>query len=68
MPVGAAQGICDIMTSLGLRAIWNFAPTILRAPKGVLVENENLASSLAILSKHLRDNSLKDLREGTDIS
>ena len=54
VPVDAAQSVCDILTSCGLRAIWNFAPTILRVPSGVLVENENLASSLAILSGHLR--------------
>lgn len=52
-PAGVAQAICDRMIASGIRAIWNFAPTILRAPETVLVENENLASSLAILSKHL---------------
>ena len=53
-PIGAAQAICDRLISCGVEAIWNFAPTILRAPENVLVENENLASSLAILSKHLK--------------
>lgn len=53
VPADAAQEVCDRLTELGIRAIWNFAPTILRVPAGVVVENENLASSLAILSKHL---------------
>ncbi|HPF54267.1 MAG TPA: redox-sensing transcriptional repressor Rex [Clostridia bacterium] len=57
VPALEAQGICDRLTSCGIRAVWNFAPTLLKAPSGVLVENENLASSLAILSKHLRERS-----------
>ncbi len=54
VPMEAAQGVCDRLCACGVKAIWNFAPTLLRAAEGVLVENENLASSLAILSKHLR--------------
>lgn len=54
-PVGAAQKTCDRLTACGIKAIWNFSQTILRSPEDVLVENENLASSLAILSKHLRE-------------
>lgn len=53
VPVAAAQEVCDCLVSYGIKAIWNFSPTILRAPENVVVENENLASSLAILSKHL---------------
>jgi redox-sensing transcriptional repressor len=53
-PVNFAQSVCDRLISCGVKALWNFAPTILKTPEGVLVENENLASSLAILSKHLR--------------
>ena len=54
-PVEFAQETCDRLISCGIKAIWNFAPTILKAPEHVLIENENLASSLAILSKHLRE-------------
>lgn len=52
-PVESAQETCDRLVSCGVKAIWNFAPTILCAPAGVLIENENLASSLAVLSRHL---------------
>lgn len=55
VPVHVAQQTCDRLIDCGVRAIWNFAPTILRVPEGVVVENENLASSLAILCKHLRE-------------
>ena len=54
VPANFAQQICDRLTACGVRAVWNFAPTILRVPEGVMVENENLASSLAILCMHLR--------------
>ncbi|MDO4543445.1 MAG: redox-sensing transcriptional repressor Rex [Clostridia bacterium] len=53
VPAGSAQEICDRLVSCGITAVWNFAPTILKAKDGVLIENENLASSLAILSRHL---------------
>ncbi len=56
VPAHAAQSVCDELVSYGIRAIWNFAPTILRVPDGVIVENENLASSLAVLSGHLNNN------------
>ena len=52
-PVQAAQEVCDRLVACGVTAIWNFAPVILRVPDGVLVENENLASSLAVLARHL---------------
>ena len=54
VPASVAQSVCDTLVGCGVRAIWNFAPTILRVPEGIKVENENLASSLAILSNHLK--------------
>ncbi|MBE6933034.1 MAG: redox-sensing transcriptional repressor Rex [Ruminococcaceae bacterium] len=48
-----AQQVCDEMIRYGIRAIWNFAPVHLNVPEGVLVQNENMATSLAVLSKHL---------------
>ena len=56
VPAYGAQSVCDELVSYGVKAIWNFAPTILKVPDGVIVENENLASSLAVLSKHLHNN------------
>jgi redox-sensing transcriptional repressor len=53
--VGAeeAQKVCDLLVESGVLAIWNFAPIHLKVPGHVLVQNENMASSLAILSNHL---------------
>ena len=57
VPVAYAQIICDKLVFSGIKAIWNFAPAILKKPEGVLIENENLASSLAILSRHLGESA-----------
>ncbi len=54
VPGESAQSVCDILTQNGILAIWNFAPAHLRVPMGVLVQNENMASSLAVLSNHLK--------------
>ena len=55
VPESAAQRVCDTLVESGVLAIWNFAPTKLRVPQSVLVLNENMASSLAVLSKHLNE-------------
>ena len=52
-PMEAAQRVADVLVDAGVRAIWNFALLRLDVPEGVLVQNENLASSLAMLSHHI---------------
>jgi redox-sensing transcriptional repressor len=59
VPEDAAQSVCDLMIEAGIQAIWNFAPVQLEVPPDILVQNENMASSLAVLSKHLK----KKIRE-----
>jgi redox-sensing transcriptional repressor len=53
VPAEAAQGVADCMVEGGIRAVWNFAPAILKTPEAVFVENEHLSSSLAVLSRRL---------------
>lgn len=53
VPAAHAQEVCDLLIGYGLKAIWNFAPVHLDVPDGILVQNENMAASLAVLSKHL---------------
>lgn len=60
VPASAAQEVCDILVESGMLAIWNFAPANLNVPEGILVQNENMAASLALLSKHLREQIDKD--------
>ncbi len=50
---GSAQAVCDQMVKSGITAIWNFAPCCLKVPNGVLLQNENLALSLAHLRNQL---------------
>jgi len=58
VPVSSAQSVCDMLVESGIMAIWNFAPTHIKAPEDILVQNENMASSLALLSNHLREKML----------
>lgn len=53
VPEDAAQAVCDLLVSEGVLAIWNFAPVHLKVPRKVLVQNENLAASLGLLSRNL---------------
>ena len=50
---GSAQTVCDQMVISGITAIWNFAPCKLNIPAGILLQNENLALSLAHLNNQL---------------
>lgn len=54
VPVAHAQEVCDRMIECGIKAIWNFAPIHLDVPSHILVQNENMATSLALLSMHLQ--------------
>ena len=54
VPVKFAQDVCDRLVACGIKAIWNFAPTHLEVPNNILVQNENMATSLAVLSMHLQ--------------
>jgi len=54
VPAAQAQIVCDQLVAGGVLAIWNFAPVHLSVPDHILVQNENLAASLAVLSKHLK--------------
>lgn len=54
VPAEFAQEVCDRMIQCGIKAIWNFAPVHLDVPASTLVQNENMATSLAVLSMHLQ--------------
>ncbi len=48
-----AQSVADLMVEAGIRAIWNFTPVTLKVPDYVILQREELASSLAVLSHRL---------------
>ncbi|MBQ3008978.1 MAG: redox-sensing transcriptional repressor Rex [Oscillospiraceae bacterium] len=54
-PAHTAQSICDLLVKSGVKAIWNFAPTSLKAPADVIIQSENMATGLAILSSKLNE-------------
>lgn len=54
VPGEYAQQVCDKLIASGIKAIWNFAPAHLDVPAGILVQHENMATSLAVLSMHLQ--------------
>lgn len=50
---GSAQEVCDLLVKSGICAIWNFAPCTLKVPNGILLQQENLALSLAYLNNQI---------------
>ena len=54
VPKQHAQAVCDQLIQSGVKAVWNFAPVHLDVPENILVQNENMATSLAVLSMHLQ--------------
>ena len=53
VPVECAQAVAEKMIQAGIRGIWNFAPVKLVVPDNVVVQNEDLAEGLAVLSVKL---------------
>lgn len=53
VPAGQAQNVCDLMVAGGIRAIWNFSPANLTTPLQVVVKNESMVASFAVLSQML---------------
>lgn len=62
VPDKYAQEVCNRLVDGGVRAIWNFAPVHLFVPDHVLVQNENMAVSLAALSKYLYEADKESLQ------
>ena len=54
VPADHAQEVCDRLIANGIKAVWNFAPVHLDVPANILVQHENMATSLAVLSMHLQ--------------
>lgn len=54
VPAVHAQSVCDLLVENGIKAIWNFAPVHVDVPKNILLQTQNMATSLALLSVHLQ--------------
>jgi redox-sensing transcriptional repressor len=55
VPAYCAQDVCDRLIAGGVRAIWNFAPINLKTPADIIIKNEDMAVSLAMLTRQLED-------------
>ena len=55
VPQKYAQEVCNSLLNVGIKAIWNFTSAVLDVPEDIIVQNENMASSLAILSNKLKE-------------
>ncbi|MCK8828310.1 redox-sensing transcriptional repressor Rex [Natroniella acetigena] len=55
VPAEVAQEIADRLIAVGVKAIWNFAPTYLQVPEDIKLKNEDLSIGLVGLTYHLSD-------------
>jgi len=55
VPKAKAPQVANELVKLGIKGIWNFAPTDLNLPKEVIVENVHLIDSLMKLSYRLSE-------------
>lgn len=54
-----AQGIVDKLNKDNVKGIWNFAPTDIKVPEHIIVENVHLSESLYTLSYLLNEKDLE---------
>ncbi len=55
VPVEAAQETAELMAHAGIRGIWNFTPAKLKLPSDVVIQKEDLAEGLAVLSHRVHN-------------
>ena len=53
VPVESAQDIADLAARSGIKAIWNFTPSRIRVPEGVVISNTSIYSHLAVMYNRL---------------
>jgi len=55
VPFEKTQEVANMMSKAGIKAIWNFAPVHIEVPDDMIIENVNMAASLAVLSNKLHN-------------
>lgn len=53
VPPDVAQAVADLLADAGMLGFWNFSGQAIHLPQPVIVQNEDLADSLAMLSHRL---------------
>jgi redox-sensing transcriptional repressor len=61
VPNQYAQEVADLMIKGGIKAIWNFSAANIQVPDQIILQNENLATSLTILSKKLESKLRREI-------
>ena len=54
-PADVSQKLVDRLVAAGVKAIWNFTPTLLTAPASVLVRDEHISLGLSEIIHHLKE-------------
>lgn len=49
VPIHVAQQVSDTLVAAGIRALWNFTPFRITAPKGVVITNTSIYAHLAVM-------------------
>ncbi|MGI6219977.1 MAG: redox-sensing transcriptional repressor Rex [Bacteroidaceae bacterium] len=71
VPIEVSQNITERIARSGIRAIWNFTPVRIRAPKRVVVQNTSLYAHLAVMfnrMQSIQELSDEDIRMGKQLS
>lgn len=55
VPERSAQQTADLLVKCGIKAVWNFSQASLKLPEEIIVQDENIAASLAELSGKLKN-------------
>jgi redox-sensing transcriptional repressor len=55
-----AHEVVGLVTSLGIKGVWNFAPIELTVPADVVIENIHLSDSLMVLGYNIIENRMKE--------
>ncbi|MDE6574820.1 MAG: redox-sensing transcriptional repressor Rex [Muribaculaceae bacterium] len=53
VPVESAQDVADKLANAGIKAIWNFTPSRITVPEGVVIANTSIYSHLAVMYNRL---------------
>ncbi len=62
VPAEAAQTVAEELVSLGITALWNFAPKDLKLDSSTVVQRTDLATSFAVLSAQVKQRLLTKQR------
>ena len=55
VPAVAAQRTAEEMVRAGIKGIWNFTPVKLELPADIVIQKEDLAEGLAVLSHRIHN-------------